>query len=439
MGRSPGEFLRAMPKSDQDTVRAVQRKLEESRAKHMKPVAETATPSFEQTPSAPAAGSAVESLPSLEPRALEQSAQSQPVKAAESGEIQQVVTHEIATPAGPVVDATSNCRLAVAPTTTKGRHRTNANPSPAAAPTPISGPDSVDTQLKEQRSLFTMPVHPVAAMVPRIEGESFEMFKRSIQDEGQRERIATWHGSVIDGRNRLAACLALGIMPQSNEMEFENEAECVEYIISRNIHRRHLTDDQRKMIMAELVTKKQGDPEILGVAIAAVARMGHVSEAGVEVARTVVKRSPTLAKQVKEGKLSLNKAMEQCRKPKAKQPTSVRSAAVEPGSSHAPAGAKSLPSRADEAEPTTPVAVEANGNPALGGAGPSASKSLADITAALACLREAWNLARKHRDTIGDAQLSEAIQGMLLDMVEHDTLDLQAIAARIKELAKQVK
>jgi ParB-like chromosome segregation protein Spo0J len=90
-------------------------------------------------------------------------------------------------------------------------------------------------------------VHPVAAMFPLLEGEEFEAFKTSIRERGQDEPIVIKGDLLIDGRNRLRACLDLAIEPKTREFA-ESDAAIGDYVLAANIHRRHLSDQRRLMI-----------------------------------------------------------------------------------------------------------------------------------------------------------------------------------------------
>src|SRR5262249_7908406 len=93
-----------------------------------------------------------------------------------------------------------------------------------------------------------MRAHPVAALFPSLEGADFDQFVADIREHGLREPIKTWNGVLIDGRNRERACKAAGIEPRHKEIKFADEYEAIAYIISENLHRRHLDTGQRAMV-----------------------------------------------------------------------------------------------------------------------------------------------------------------------------------------------
>lgn len=62
-------------------------------------------------------------------------------------------------------------------------------------------------------------------------------------------------GNLIDGRNRASACEALGIVPAQQEFD----GDVWKHVISRNLHRRHLSESQRAMIAARFATRPWGN------------------------------------------------------------------------------------------------------------------------------------------------------------------------------------
>lgn len=90
-----------------------------------------------------------------------------------------------------------------------------------------------------------------------MSASEFARLKSDIEANGQREDIVVWRGLLIDGRNRLRACEELGIEPQIAELM--DETDPVQYALSHNLHRRHLTTAQRAIVAAKLATMERGD------------------------------------------------------------------------------------------------------------------------------------------------------------------------------------
>jgi len=99
-------------------------------------------------------------------------------------------------------------------------------------------------------------VHPAADLFPLITGDSFEAFVADIKANGLMEPIVVDSvGQIIDGRNRARACERVGIAITTTTYE---GSDVIQYVVSHNLHRRHLTDSQRAMIAAKLATRRPG-------------------------------------------------------------------------------------------------------------------------------------------------------------------------------------
>ena len=99
-------------------------------------------------------------------------------------------------------------------------------------------------------------VHPAANAFPMMDRQQFASLKQDIEKKGQQDYITFWREQLIDGRNRLRACEELGIEPLTCELD--DDADPLAFIISANLHRRHLTTAQRSMVAAELATLEKG-------------------------------------------------------------------------------------------------------------------------------------------------------------------------------------
>jgi hypothetical protein len=100
-----------------------------------------------------------------------------------------------------------------------------------------------------------MPCHPLAELMPWIEGDEWSQFKESVA-EGLREPIVIHEGVVIDGRKRLRACRELGIEPRFQELreliepEDDGEYAIDDFIYTRNMDRLHMGPTQRAAVVA---------------------------------------------------------------------------------------------------------------------------------------------------------------------------------------------
>ena len=58
-------------------------------------------------------------------------------------------------------------------------------------------------------------VHPLAEVLPLIEGAEFDELVASVKANGLRDPIIMFEGAILDGRNRYRACLAAGVEPRT--------------------------------------------------------------------------------------------------------------------------------------------------------------------------------------------------------------------------------
>lgn len=96
--------------------------------------------------------------------------------------------------------------------------------------------------------------HPAAEIFPIMEGAEYANFVDDIKTNGLREPIVRFQEDgkwfVLDGRNRLRACKDAGIQPQWDDYIGKDP---IAYVMSLNLHRRHLNETQRAFVGAELV------------------------------------------------------------------------------------------------------------------------------------------------------------------------------------------
>ena len=109
--------------------------------------------------------------------------------------------------------------------------------------------------MSHTENIMSYPAHPAADIFPLIQGHEFDALVIDIRENGLLDPIVLCDGQVLDGRNRLRACEVAGIAPVFRDVK---PPDPVRYVISANIHRRHLSTDQRAAIAAELATMRHG-------------------------------------------------------------------------------------------------------------------------------------------------------------------------------------
>src|SRR5699024_1642843 len=199
------------------------------------------------------------------------------------------------------------------------------------------------------------PVHPVASLFPMIDDESLNALAEDIKKNGQREPIIVAYLDeamidepvVIDGRNRHAACKLAGIEPEFKFVMSLNDRELspqviADWVISHNLHRRHLTTSQKAMVgqgylaylkeeakkrqdagrvnshasrRGELVPPKSVEPSSRNESESAVqaAKLVGVGKNSIRDADFVVQNDPELAQQVRDSKVTVSAAAKRIR------------------------------------------------------------------------------------------------------------------------------
>jgi hypothetical protein len=179
--------------------------------------------------------------------------------------------------------------------------------------------------------------HEYANLFPMLSGDTLAMLSADIAEHGIREPVMLYQGKVLDGRNRCVAANDIGIDVPTREFAGD-DAAALAFVISTNLHRRHLTESQRASIAARLANMRLGEnqhsrgsanlqtllPEVAPIAppvtTAAAAAMLNVSERSVATARKVQEEAPAeIVQAVDDGRISVSLAAQVASLPEAAQ------------------------------------------------------------------------------------------------------------------------
>lgn len=95
---------------------------------------------------------------------------------------------------------------------------------------------------------MTMEYHEAASIFP-LDEEHIAGLAKDIKKQGLLHPIETIDGKIIDGRRRLLACRKAKVEPRFTDVKGLVE-DPVAYVLSLNLHRRHLTVSQAAMCAA---------------------------------------------------------------------------------------------------------------------------------------------------------------------------------------------
>ena len=177
-----------------------------------------------------------------------------------------------------------------------------------------------------------MKAHPYADILPLLEGGAFDSLVADIRANGLLEPITIHQDMILDGRNRYRACEAAGIKPQF--LEFDGD-DPLGFVLSLNVHRRHLSEAQRAMVAAEIATMGRGAPKKSAIwrNISQPEAAKRLNVSGRSLQRAAVIRThaiPELADAVREDRIPLAVAEKLARAPEDIQ----RRAVAEPTRAH---------------------------------------------------------------------------------------------------------
>ena len=172
-------------------------------------------------------------------------------------------------------------------------------------------------------------IHELAKLFPPMAGEDFKALCKDVKDHGLLNSIVLYEGKVLDGRNRERACNEVGVRPR---YETFTDGSALEYVISQNVQRRHLTADQRALLALDLeklfaeeieANRKAGiksknstgdhNANRKDWAVKKAASALHTSEWSVQYAKRLKKDHPEKVAAVRAGKISVKEAFLEAR------------------------------------------------------------------------------------------------------------------------------
>ena len=145
--------------------------------------------------------------------------------------------------------------------------------------------------------------HPLSDVFPMSDEDSYRALVKDIKEHGLREPIMIFDGKILDGRNRLKACIEAGIEPETKEFKGDNPED---FVHSANINRRHLSKNWLAIKAAEYM-KTPPAGGVSKITTKAAAEKYGVPVRSVERAKRIVDASsPSLISDVKSDKMSLS-------------------------------------------------------------------------------------------------------------------------------------
>lgn len=96
--------------------------------------------------------------------------------------------------------------------------------------------------------MSTYTLHALATVFPEMGSKDYSSLRDDIIANGLKEPITLYQGQILDGRHRYDICVNNNIEPKYQMFD----GDPIKYVRQKNLHRRHLTDDQRIKVERDL-------------------------------------------------------------------------------------------------------------------------------------------------------------------------------------------
>ncbi|MDD3586197.1 MAG: MT-A70 family methyltransferase [Thermoguttaceae bacterium] len=167
--------------------------------------------------------------------------------------------------------------------------------------------------------------HPIADIFPMLSNDELNVLADDIKENGLEVPITLFEGKILDGRNRFQACMIADV--DATFVEYTGD-DPLQFVVSHNLHRRHLNESQRAMAAARIANGSWGGYRGANGKIASctertqknAADMLNVSERSVRSANKVKNNAvPEVIKAVESGKVPVSLAADLADAPAEKQ------------------------------------------------------------------------------------------------------------------------
>lgn len=160
--------------------------------------------------------------------------------------------------------------------------------------------------------------HPLAGIFPLIDQGHLRELAHDIAVHGLVDLIVLYEGKILDGRGRYLACQIASVEPRFKDYVGDDP---LGFVVSRNLHRRHLTESQRAIVAARLAALKLGaNQHSQGLPIGRAAALLNIGERSVARGREVLRGGvPELVTAVEAGEIAVSAAADISGMPESEQ------------------------------------------------------------------------------------------------------------------------
>jgi ParB-like nuclease domain len=159
--------------------------------------------------------------------------------------------------------------------------------------------------------MVTYDFHPLADIFPMLEDDELKALADDIKAKGLTEPITLFEGKVLDGRNRYRACQLAEVEIRQDQFTQYEGNDALGFVVSKNLHRRHLNESQRAMIAAQIANMTVGGDHSANlqkgqISQSKAAELMNVSTRSVAAGKII--EDPDLKEEVTSGKMSVHAA-----------------------------------------------------------------------------------------------------------------------------------
>jgi ParB-like chromosome segregation protein Spo0J len=160
--------------------------------------------------------------------------------------------------------------------------------------------------------------HKLSLIFPEMRHAQYKALVEDIKKHGLREPIVIFEGEILDRRHRYLACKEAGYQFGENDLTEFKDDDPLGYVVSHNLHRRHLTENQRAIVAAKISTLRYGANQHRkeGSSIELSSTLLNVSEASTKRAKAVLDNGvPELVQMVEQNTIKASAVQELVKRP----------------------------------------------------------------------------------------------------------------------------
>lgn len=169
-------------------------------------------------------------------------------------------------------------------------------------------------------------IHELANLFPMLNEQEHKRLRDDIIKNGLLNPIVLFEEKILDGRNRSLVCEELDIEVKTVEYTGDDPFG---YVMSTNLHRRHLSESQRSMLAARIANMRQGErtdlelsEQVPKVSQKDAAKMFGISDKLLRGAKKIIEEgTPEQIESVEKGQKTVSAILKELNKRKSSEST----------------------------------------------------------------------------------------------------------------------